>query len=186
VRHDSGLLVYASPGHPDRAEIVTPKHVERIVGCLRPMYDAVIIDAGSSLDGRTLSVFEQADAVAFTLYPEIAALKATLSLLEVLAETSTMGPKTIFVVNHLFAREMLKVRDIETSLAARVSMELPYDPVVYLKAVNEGIPVVRGAPRSGAAALLTRLAAILIGEAAAERSETGERHGLLGGLLHRA
>ena len=32
--------------------------------------------------------------------------------------------------------------------ARRSQADLPYDPIVYLKAVNEGVPVVRGAPKS--------------------------------------
>ena len=42
---------------------------------------------------------------------------------------------------------MLKLQDIENSLAAKITLEIPTEPVLYLKAVNEGIPVVRGAPR---------------------------------------
>jgi MinD-like ATPase involved in chromosome partitioning or flagellar assembly len=71
-----------------------------------------------------------------------------------------------FVLNHLFAREMLKVRDIENTLAARVAVELPHDPIVYLKAVNEGVPVVLGAPQSEAAARLRSLTNTLAGDAA--------------------
>src|SRR5207342_1932677 len=48
----------------------------------------------------------------------------------------------------LSARDILKVRDVETFLGAKMAVELPYDPFLYLKAVNEGIPIVTGAPRS--------------------------------------
>jgi hypothetical protein len=42
-------------------------------------------------------------------------------------------------------------------------MELPYDAFLYLKAVNEGVPVVIGAPRTPAADALNRLSAIAFG-----------------------
>ena len=41
---------------------------------------------------------------------------------------------------------------------------MPYDPFVYLKAVNEGVPVVVGAPQSPAAERLTRLSSVAFGE----------------------
>jgi hypothetical protein len=45
-----------------------------------------------------------------------------------------------------------------------VAFELPYDPFVYLKAVNEGIPVVIGAARSAPAERLVRLTGSVFGE----------------------
>ena len=53
----------------------------------------------------------------------------------------------------MFARDILKMSQIESALGTRVAVELPYDPYIYLKAVNEGVPVVLGRrarrPRSG-------------------------------------
>ena len=48
--------------------------------------------------------------------------------------------KSTLVLNHLFARDMLSMRQIESAIAARVDAELPYDPGLYLEAVNEGGP----------------------------------------------
>jgi Flp pilus assembly CpaE family ATPase len=63
----------------------------------------------------------------------------------------------------MFAREILKPRDIESALGTRISTDLPYDPFLYLKAVNEGVPVVLGAPRSPAAEQLVKLSAAAFG-----------------------
>jgi Flp pilus assembly CpaE family ATPase len=61
------------------------------------------------------------------------------------------------VLNNMFAREILKPRDVEAALGTKISMDLPYDPFLYLKAVNEGVPVVLGAPRATAADRLAKL-----------------------------
>ena len=42
-------------------------------------------------------------------------------------------------------------------------MDLPYDAFLYLKAVNEGVPIVIGAPRSAAAERLVKLSATAFG-----------------------
>ncbi len=42
-------------------------------------------------------------------------------------------------------------------------MGLPYDPFLYLKAVNEGVPIVIGAPRSAAAEQLVKLSTSAFG-----------------------
>jgi Flp pilus assembly CpaE family ATPase len=78
--------------------------------------------------------------------------------------------------------------DIESALGAKIAAELPYDPMVYLRAANEGVPVVLGAPKSVPAERLRALADIVFGREAApdpgpgpaERKERKERRGLFG------
>ena len=73
----------------------------------------------------------------------------------------------MFVLNNAFARDLLKRSDIENALGAQISADLPYDSIAYLKAVNEGNPVVRSAPKSTAANGLRNLANIVLGPAVA-------------------
>ena len=157
TRHDSGLHVLAAPQGPEQARLITPDHVDRILTTLLESYDQVVIDTGSWLDERTLKAFEHAEQVLFVVNPEIATLKATNALLEYLNESGTVSAKSTFVLNNLFGREIVKPRDVEQALGTRVEVELPYDPFLYLKAVNEGIPIVLGAPRSQIADRMGRL-----------------------------
>lgn len=181
----SGLGVFCAPRRPDQASLISASQVERMLRGAAGLYETVVVDGASALDDRTLAAFALADTLCFPIYPEIAALKGLTALLEVLTEQGHAG-RTVYVINHLFAREMLKVSDIENTLAARVDLELPYEPMVYLKAVNEGVPVVRGAPRSGPAERLTRLAGLLAGEGAPHAAPAVDpKKGRLGGFLRR-
>ncbi|MEO5885244.1 MAG: AAA family ATPase [Candidatus Limnocylindrales bacterium] len=164
MRHDSGLHVLASPTTPEAAERITPDHVVHIIGTLLEGYDFVVIDAGSTLDERVLNVFEAAETIILPVYPEMSALKAVHGLLDYLNEAGTFGAKATFVLNNVFAREILKPRDIEAALGTRISVDLPYDAFLYLKAVNEGVPIVVGAARSVAAERLTKLSATAFGQ----------------------
>jgi pilus assembly protein CpaE len=185
---EPGLDVLCAPLSPENGSLVTADHVTALAAGLRTSYDLVVIDAASTLDERSYAAFEAADVVVFTAVPEIAGLKALHSLLETLSETGAAVGKTVFVLNHVFGREMLKLQDIENSLAAKVTLEIPHEPVLYLKAVNEGIPVVRGAPRSAPAERLRRLAGLLAGSTEAVAvtgpGEAARPRGL-GGLLKR-
>jgi len=163
MRHDSGLHVLAAPATPEAAETIAPGHVTSILATLLDGYDLVVVDAGSTLDERVLSVFAAAESVLLIVTPEIAALKGMHALLEYLGENGTVGLKSTFVLNDLFAREILKRRDVESFLGASIAVELPYDPFLYLKAVNEGVPIVTGAPRSIPAERLAKLSSIAFG-----------------------
>ncbi len=176
IRHDSGLHVLAAPPSPETSELVTADHVSHLISTLLDGYESVVIDAGSVLDERALRVFEAAETIILPVYPEIAALKAVHGLLDYLNEAGTFGAKATFVLNNLFAREILKPRDVESALGTKITMDLPYDAFLFLKAVNEGVPIVLGAPRSPQAERLTKLSdmafaadAVVIPPAVAER-----------------
>jgi pilus assembly protein CpaE len=187
IRHDSGLHVLAAPPTPELAGLVEPSHIEQLLETILRQYDAVVIDAGSMLDDRTMVVIDQADAVIVPVYPEIAALKAVRAMLDYLNENGSAASKAAFVLNNMFAREILRMRDVESALGARVTLELPYDPFLYLKAVNEGIPIVKGAPRSVPADRLVRLSATAFNENGQDPSATPEqRQRGLTGLLRRS
>lgn len=185
VRHESGLHVLAAPAAPEATETVTAQHVGKIMATALETYERVIIDAGSTLDERTLTVFEAVDTVILPVYAEIAALRAMHVLVEYLRETGSVAAKSIFVLNSPFAREILKRRDVEGALGAAVTFELPYDAFLYLKAVNEGIPVVVGAVRSAAAEKLVQLAAGAFGETGLVASPATMEPKKSGGLFRR-
>jgi pilus assembly protein CpaE len=187
TRHDSGLHVLAAPISPELAELVTAEHVDRILTTLLDTYDSVVIDAGSWLDERTMTVFEHAETVIFAVCPEIGALKALHGLLDYLNEAGSVAAKSTFVLNNQFAREILKLRDVESALGTRVASELPYDAFLYLKAVNEGVPIVLGAPRSLPAERFEKLAATAFGldGISVPEEPAPKRAGRFGGLIRR-
>ncbi len=181
MRHDCGLHVLAAPSSPDWAELITPTHVAHLIGTLLEGYDAIVIDAGSVLDERALNVFEAADTIVLPVYPEMSALRAVSGLLEFLDEAGTIGNKAMFVLNSVFAREILKLRDVETALGSRIAVHLPYDPFLYLKAVNEGVPVVLGDSRSAVAAELIKLSVAAFAQDGGQIPPAEERKGGLFG-----
>ena len=184
MRHDSGLHVLAAPAAPEAAETVTPAHVTQILRTLLEGYDMVVVDAGSTLDERALAIFEAAECVILPVTPEIGALKAMHALVEYLGENGSVGLKSMFVLNGVFAREILKARDVETFLGSKIAVELPYDPFLYLKAVNEGVPIVTGAPRSVPAERLARLGSMAFAEEASTLQAAAEEK-RSGGLFRR-
>jgi pilus assembly protein CpaE len=185
VRHESGVTVLAAPGTPEAAETVTAAHVGRILATALEAYDLVVVDAGSTLDERVLTVFEAVDQVILPIYAEIAALKAMHGLVEYLKEIGSVATKSIFVLNSPFAREILKPRDVESALGAKVAFELPYDAFLYLKAVNEGIPIVVGAARSAAAERLVELSASVFGDNGLVAAQVAPEPRKSGGLFRR-
>jgi pilus assembly protein CpaE len=183
---EPGLEVIAAPSTPDRGRLITPAQVDQILMTAPHAYQVLVVDVGSTLDERSLAVLDRADGVVVPITPEVGALKALHGFLEFLTEEASVPAKSTFVLNHLFVRDMLSMKQIENAIAARVDAELPYDAGLYLKAVNEGIPVVRSAPSSAPGRALTRLAGLVAGiEESVEPGHDAKRGGLFGGIIRR-
>lgn len=163
TRHDTGLHVLAAPGGPGEADLIGPDHVAQILQTIRGTFGSIVVDAGATFDDRTRTALEAADEVVLPIVPEMAALRAMHALLDHLGETGALPGSTSFVLNDLFARQLLRLRDVEGALGTKIELQLPYDQVLYLKAVNEGVPVVVGAPKSAPAAALRTLSARVLG-----------------------
>ena len=186
VKHGTGLHVLCAPPTPEQAELVTPDAVKNILATLLNGYDHVIVDAGSVLDERTMLALESADTVVIPVYPEIPAMKSVHSLLDFLNVSGTLGSKAVFVLNNAFAGDMLKPRDIEHALGTKIVFDLPYDPFLYLKAVNEGVPIVLGAAGTPPAERLVKLAGSVFGQDGFTLPPAEpERRRLFGGLRRR-
>jgi Flp pilus assembly CpaE family ATPase len=165
--------------------MLTAHQVELALTRALEAYEIVVVDAGTAVDNRLAPIFSLSETVVVPVLPEIPALNSVRVLIDQLAESGSLGGQTVFVLNNAFARDLLKRSDIETALGATISADLPYDPVVYLRAVNEGNPVVRSAPKSPPADKLRALATTVFGSAltapaAGAEPPKKEKRGLFG------
>ena len=163
TKHDSGLHVLAAPTGPETAGLISADHVDRILttllDSLRPGRDRHRL----LLDERTLGAFEHAETILFVVNPDIAALKAMTALARVPQRgRHGRGEDDVRRERHLCAGDPQTAR-CRAGARHQVGAELPYDPFLYLKAVNEGVPIVLGAPRSAAAQELVRLSTLAFG-----------------------
>jgi pilus assembly protein CpaE len=161
--HDSGLAVLTAPADPEADLRVTLDQLQRVVEVLRPSFDRIVFDLGSRLDERTIWVLEQADINFLVVVPEIAALRATSMLASFLAESTPLRARTHFVVNHLFAKEVLRTKDIEDLLRASATAEIPFTESEMIRSLDEGVPFVTQRPESPAALAIRRIAQTIVG-----------------------
>jgi pilus assembly protein CpaE len=187
-RHSSGLVVFGGPYRPDEATHVGPGHLVGLVEQMRQLYGTVIIDAGSTLDDRSFAVVAKADEVALVLTPDIPSLRLLHAFLQVMSESGGATDRSTFVVNNIYPKAMISAEQIEEHLGVKIGLEIPYDAYNFVRAINEGQPLVSIAHRSPAAASIRKLAAELTtgGPADADKAAVPQqRKGLFRGLLGR-
>src|SRR4029077_2605660 len=86
------------------------------------------------------------------------------AFLEFLGQSGSKATEPTVVVNETFALQTLTPGDIENALSRRVTIRIPSDPLLYLRAANQGTPVYTGAPTSQPARRFDQLAGLLLGE----------------------
>lgn len=183
--HPSGLMVYGGPHRPDEAQGVTGEDLKTLIETLRGMYATVVVDGGSTLDSRQLAVLNAADRLALVVTPDIPALRLLHAALEALSEIGNATDRTTFVANHIYPNSSISADQIEEHLSVRVGLTVPYDSENFLRAINEGQPIVSLSRRSHAAAALRKLAEMLADNDVDGGAPRPQKKGRLGSLLGR-
>ncbi|MEO8469043.1 MAG: AAA family ATPase [Chloroflexota bacterium] len=178
-RHSSGLKVLGGSTQLTSTELAEST-VKTLLTTASAAFQFVVVDAGSSIDTGTETALTQATDLIVVLTPEFPAIKAVHALGELLANDAQGTAEVSYVLNEIFARELLRLPDIEEALGTKVALTIPYDAFAFLKSVNEGVPVVLGAPKSPAAQQLGRFAARLAGMSTANTTLERKSKGLAG------
>ena len=180
TRHERGVQVLAGSATPSTAPLMSAEETTRTVEGLLGAMPNVVVDLGSHLDERVVAALEAADDVVIVVTPDFPALKATHAFLEYLNEAGSRVAEPTIVLNEVYALQTLTLGDIESALGRRVAIRVPYDPLLYIRAANQGTPVFAAAPTSQPARRYDQLAAILLGEDAPAAITNGRRRGLAG------
>ena len=180
TRHERGVQVLAGSAIPTTTTLMSGEQTSRTLEGLLAAVPTVVADLGSQLDERTVAAMEAADDVVVVVTPDFPTLKATHAFFEYLNENGARIPEPTIVVNEIYALQTLTPGDIENALGRRMAIRIPYDPLLYLRAANQGTPVFAAAPTSQPARRYDQLAAILLGEDAPVAAPEQRRRGLAG------
>ncbi len=163
VSHSSGVKVLLAPADPQVGEQVHAEHMELVLQHLLTMVDYVVIDTRPSFDEVTLSLLDHSDQIVLVLSLELTAIKGAKQYLEVGDLLGYDSDKLSLVVNRATALAGITVADVEASLKRQIAAKLTDDPVLTLKAINEGVPFMQSAPLAELSQEIGQLATVLAG-----------------------
>jgi pilus assembly protein CpaE len=180
TRHERGVFVLAGSPNPTTTALMAGDEAVRILEAVLGAFATVVVDLGSHLDDRVTASLDAADDVVIVVTPDFPALKAVYSFFEYMGESNSKSSEPTIVVNEMYALQTLTPGDIDNALGRHVAIRLPYDPLLYLRAANQGTPVFASAPTSQPARRYDQLAAVLLGEDAPGSVTQPRRRGLAG------
>jgi pilus assembly protein CpaE len=157
------VKVLLAPADPQVGEQVHAEHMELVLQHLLTMVDYVVVDTRPSFDEVTLSLLDHSDQIVLVLSLELTAIKAAKQYLEVGDLLGYDSDKVSLVINRATAPAGITVADVEASLKRQVTGKLADDPILTLKAINEGVPFMQSAPLAQLSQEIGQLATVLTG-----------------------
>jgi pilus assembly protein CpaE len=174
ITPSSGVKLLTAPPDAQSGEQVTGEHIRQVLQHMTNMFDYIIVDTRPSFDEVTLSLLDHSDKILVLLTLELTAIKGAKQYLELGDLLGYDSDRISLVINRATLQAGIPVDDVGASLKGEILARLPDEPLLVMRAVNEGVPVVQSAPASGIAYEIDRLAqALAKSDEAIDETESG-------------
>jgi len=182
ARHASGLRVLAEPFHAEDASAVKHADVDEILNALIQSFDFVIVDAPKDFDDIAAVAVEKSHQILFVTEMDIPSLKNSRRAIDLFQRVGVPQTNIRLVLNRYIKSKIIDVGSVERALGTKVFWTLPNDYPTAVSAINQGIPIVDGAPKSDLARGYRGLAERLVnmmGSSSQAKAQEEEKSGVL-------
>jgi pilus assembly protein CpaE len=156
--HSSGLSVLMAPTNVLQSEHLTNEHVDKMLYLLRPRFGFIVADLTHDFNDIAIKVLDRADTIVLVLAPDLASIRAAAATLEVYKQLEYPPEKIFVVMNWTFERQGFSRQEIQEALQMPVSFVMPFAPVLFVSAINRGMPPLFEKPLEPMSAYLEDLA----------------------------
>jgi pilus assembly protein CpaE len=142
LHHASGVEVLAAPRRAEEAELISEKHVQRIIELARSQYKYLVMDLPHDFSPTTLAALDKSDTILLLTAPDLASVRCASNALNVFKDLGYSAEKVQLVLNWNFSTSGLARKEIEKVLQKPVSVVIPHLPNTLVMAITLGKPIV--------------------------------------------
>ena len=159
------LSLLSGPGGVDREISIEAHAIETILGAIRGSVPCVVVDVPNMWASWIKYTLIHADQVVITATPELASLRNTRNLFEMLKQARPNDPPPKIVLNQvgIVKRPEIPAGEFGKAAGADISCIIPYDAQTFGTAQSNGQMVFEVAPKSKAAEALANLSQMIVG-----------------------
>ncbi|MBC7952623.1 MAG: pilus assembly protein CpaF [Rhodospirillaceae bacterium] len=138
--YDDGLKVLSSAGEIRQCPPVTLEAVDKLLDLACRMAPVVVVDLPHLWADWTEHLLVVADELVVTAVPNLASLRDTKALLDLLTTRRGEGAAPRLVLNKIdaFKKTQLSPKDFEETLGVKPALLLPFEPQLFGQAANNG------------------------------------------------
>lgn len=175
------LNLFAAPSVLDRDYPTDAGAFETVVDVVRQATPFAVLDLPHQWSDWTKRLIMTADQVVLTATADLASLRNTKNMFDLIVAARPNDPAPLIVLNQLGApkRPEIPLKDFAEALGAEPSFSLPWDPQLFGTAANNAMTIMEVNARNKASETLEEMAQLLSGR------DQGSKKGssLLGRLL---
>jgi pilus assembly protein CpaE len=150
--------VLAAPDEPEKAAEIKPEHINPLFQVAVKHYDFVILDIGRELNAISIQALDRADLVFPVLQQTLPSIRDAKRMSNAFHGLNYPEDKVRFVLNRYKKNADITLLDMESTLNLKMFKVVPNDHAVVTSSMNQGIPVIKLAPRSQVAKSVQELA----------------------------
>jgi pilus assembly protein CpaE len=138
----SGIRFIASPRYPIAADTFTNDSLQILMERLKSSNDFIIIDTSHDFSDMTIQMLSMADSILLVMAPEMAALRTTMSAIEIYDRLGVPLENVKIVLNNNSSNPAIKQAQLEKVLKRPMDFVLPYEAGEVNRALNFGKPFI--------------------------------------------
>ncbi|MBN1306112.1 MAG: response regulator [Anaerolineales bacterium] len=153
AQHESSVEFIAAPTFPTDAEIITGDTLNKAFTILGNYYDYIVADLPHDFCALSLTALNNADLILVPIGSDMASVRAAAAAIKTYEELDYPADKIKVILSMAYEHGLSKDK-IEAALNKNISMKIPYDPELFLNAINYGDPFVFSKPKNQVSSLL--------------------------------
>jgi pilus assembly protein CpaE len=160
TQHECGAFLLPRPIQIEDTPPLTPDELRRVVALLKATFSHLIIDVGKSLNALDLAAIEISDTFLLVSQLDLPSLRNVVRLLQYFDQREDDIPEKIkIVINRLGLEEsqISTAKALET-IGREIYWQIPNDYATMVESRNNGVPLVRQAPKAKITKCITQLA----------------------------
>ncbi len=142
ARHACGVHVLPRPANLEDAARVDPAAMNRVITLLKAAFSIVVIDASKALHGSDFVAFEMADVLVLAVQLELACLRNSARLVQLLRQSEALEGKLRLAINRTGLKEcQITTRKAQDLLGMAAAWSIPDAPREFAICRSKGMPL---------------------------------------------
>src|SRR5215216_3345373 len=138
----SGVHYIASPRYPIAADTFSNQSLQLLMERLTSSNEFIVVDASHDFSDMTIQMLSMAGSILLVMAPEMAALRTTMSALEIYDRLGVPLENVKIVLNNNSSNPAIKQTQLEKVLKRPMDFVLPYEAGEVNRALNFGKPFI--------------------------------------------
>jgi pilus assembly protein CpaE len=141
------LHVLAAPESVEDAALVKPEHLDTLISVASSHYDYIVLDVGRNLDALSLRALDRSEMIFMVIQLTLPFIRDCKRMAQVMSSLGYGSDKLKLVINRLEKGGDISVANAESALGMKVYRTIPNSYSAVAASVNQGVPVIKLAPR---------------------------------------